>query len=785
MPLYRVGLTAVQDLIDVAVADLEGGAPPDGDTLNELVGKIDAETTRAEAAEADLATALLPRARFVDSVAAAVALPAGMVDGQAVRTTGFYAAGDGGGRLFLWNSTSTAAHDGHTVLQLTAVSGAGRLIAVIEGGEVDIRQFGADGTATNDNAAVTAANTAMAAIGGTVVFPARSGGWANTSTTPPDGVTWRFGSMVNAAKLGGAASVNYQRAKAGVVVGSHPTTRTSLEALVGHVDGSGANGIQYGDVGHEIRLDKNNWSNPAVAQVGEIDGQFIYLRQGGPTTGIKSAAGGQVIDVGMTQGTGFLCHYEHVSTVFDAGAGLAITYQIDIQGGVLNSRDGDYYGWVANANVGTMGAALYTKNVTGVGRWSRILQNQLDGILNFWIEDDGTVNWSPAGSVGTKVRLTNIGGVWSLLDGSDNTLFSVGQDGKVTLRSSQGAVYLRAINTIAGSPNGVVSGSAADISIRTDATNGKGLYQKLSASGNADWVSLANIQNFTTATRPTGLNSTTDRGYPIFDTTIGAMRFWNGTTWVDDQGRLDLVTSVTAAGTTQGTATALTFNDVTVSTVPAGSGVVLASSGLAIGTPITVWNTAAETLNVYPPSGATLNGFAADKPVPVAAGASETFTPITSTTWRTTAGTHDVLLVSDSTVYTTPADATEHTAKTHKLPALRENSLLRIRAFGSYSASSANTKQVRLKINGTSIFVPAAQTTTTIWELDVVVRNKASTAINQTSGRMDRGSDALQTINSNSTTIATDTPQDLTLTLQPSSTETMSVEHFMVELLKL
>ena len=73
----------------------------------------------------------------------------------------------------------------------------------------------------------------------------------------------------------------------------------------------------------------------------------------------------------------------------------------------------------------------------------------------------------------------------------------------------------------------------------------------------------------------------------------------------------DVATSVSAAGTTQGTATELTSADSEVTTVSAGTGVVL-SSQLAAGDEQSVFNAGANALKVYPPSGMKINSLAAN-----------------------------------------------------------------------------------------------------------------------------------------------------------------------------
>ena len=73
----------------------------------------------------------------------------------------------------------------------------------------------------------------------------------------------------------------------------------------------------------------------------------------------------------------------------------------------------------------------------------------------------------------------------------------------------------------------------------------------------------------------------------------------------------DTAQSISAAGTTQGTATELTAADNEVTTVASGAGVILASAG-APGDTQTVFNAGEFALKVYPPSGLKINALAAN-----------------------------------------------------------------------------------------------------------------------------------------------------------------------------
>ena len=76
----------------------------------------------------------------------------------------------------------------------------------------------------------------------------------------------------------------------------------------------------------------------------------------------------------------------------------------------------------------------------------------------------------------------------------------------------------------------------------------------------------------------------------------------------------DAQAAISAAGTTQGTATELTAAASELTTVAAGAGVVL-SSKLAAGDIQTVFNAGANAVKIYPPSGMKINSLATDAPM--------------------------------------------------------------------------------------------------------------------------------------------------------------------------
>ena len=75
---------------------------------------------------------------------------------------------------------------------------------------------------------------------------------------------------------------------------------------------------------------------------------------------------------------------------------------------------------------------------------------------------------------------------------------------------------------------------------------------------------------------------------------------------------LDVGSGLSAAGTTQGTATALTNSLNGITTAASGSGVVLYAA--SAGDSQIVYNGGANAVKVYPPSGAKINGLPTNSP---------------------------------------------------------------------------------------------------------------------------------------------------------------------------
>ena len=101
----------------------------------------------------------------------------------------------------------------------------------------------------------------------------------------------------------------------------------------------------------------------------------------------------------------------------------------------------------------------------------------------------------------------------------------------------------------------------------------------------------------------------------------------------DGNAYYSTVTGISAAGATQGTATALLSDVNNVTTVAAGSGVILTTT--AVGSYITVLNSGANALLVYPPVGGTIDGQATNTPISVPVSQVWSGSAVASLTWET------------------------------------------------------------------------------------------------------------------------------------------------------
>lgn len=110
-------------------------------------------------------------------------------------------------------------------------------------------------------------------------------------------------------------------------------------------------------------------------------------------------------------------------------------------------------------------------------------------------------------------------------------------------------------------------------------------------------------------------------------------RFWNGL-YVRSQATVPalLATGLTAAGTTQATAFAMSAEWNEFTTVAANTGALLYNFGAGFAS--FVWNAGANALKVYPPVGGSIDAIATNGAYSLAAGKAQCFSQLTAIRWR-------------------------------------------------------------------------------------------------------------------------------------------------------
>jgi hypothetical protein len=100
---------------------------------------------------------------------------------------------------------------------------------------------------------------------------------------------------------------------------------------------------------------------------------------------------------------------------------------------------------------------------------------------------------------------------------------------------------------------------------------------------------------------------------------------------LQETSSISTATNLTAAGTTQATALALTSDYNHIGTAAASSGVRLPTA--VAGMEVLVFNKGANAVNVYPATGAAINALAANAALAVAAAGVTIFYAISTTLW--------------------------------------------------------------------------------------------------------------------------------------------------------
>jgi hypothetical protein len=151
-----------------------------------------------------------------------------------------------------------------------------------------------------------------------------------------------------------------------------------------------------------------------TTQVGEIDGLYSYVRQGGP----NSDAGGILVDV-ASAGNGFTAILEGVSTRMAPTTGASVQ-AIRAQLGAHNPQSNDSFGLLLEADLATSKTGLRISDSPGSGAWTNFIEGFLSGSANFIVTSAGNVFANagmvtgPAGAINVQghTSTTSAGGTW-------------------------------------------------------------------------------------------------------------------------------------------------------------------------------------------------------------------------------------------------------------------------------------------------------------------------------------------------------------------------------------
>lgn len=266
---------------------------------------------------------------------------------------------------------------------------------------VNVMDFGAVGDGvTNDTTAVNNAIAAANAQGGGVVFfPYTELGYNFTYSLPPKGVRLEMDGAkdgITRQRFGGNASQKFQKGSHEFLDGPHTDHRKVHNYMRIIAEGSTLNGPAASDIAQEIHLEKQNYLTTQVA--GEIVGQYVFIRQGGPTTGEKSDGMARLLDIQALDGCGFIGLEECAVTNVDSNGN--ILRRIVVQNGVLNSRDGDHFGKLLDAITGTNDRAVYIRDSNGsnTGEWGAALTVERAQTINSQLDMAG--NFFALGNIG-------------------------------------------------------------------------------------------------------------------------------------------------------------------------------------------------------------------------------------------------------------------------------------------------------------------------------------------------------------------------------------------------
>lgn len=290
------------------------------------------------------------------------------------------------------------------------------------------------------------------------------------------------------------------------------------------------------------------------------------------------------------------------------------------------------------------------------------------GGTNSLIAPTGTTAQRPVTPVNGAMRYNSTttliefrqNGVWVNLSAGTGTVTSVSGSGGTTGLTLSGGPITTAGTLTLGGTLAVANGGTGLVSTPTngqlDIGNGTGFTRStltagtgISVTNGAGTITLANIGVTSVAGTANQITASAATGAITLSTPAAFIA--PGSVQVTTTLLQTTSAALTAAGTTQATATLAPSRYNIVTTVAAGTGVILPLPVTPFGNEVYVANRGANPLNIYPNTGAIIVNAAANAPVVLPVGQEATFVCTTTAQWWTT----ESILTAGANITLTPS----------------------------------------------------------------------------------------------------------------------------------